>query len=142
METKHLNYRQKRLPLPLPLVGRGAGWGSTHLGRLARIQRAITPLMLVESLLIENAMSLTTGAPMSQSPLSMKKRTTVYRYLTGPDDSAFCHKVSAALSKGWLLYGSPTLTFDPVQGRVICGQAVTKEVEDIAYNPELKLGEL
>ena len=79
---------------------------------------------------------------MSQSPLSMTKRITVYRYLTGPDDSACCHKVSAALSKGWLLYGSPTLTFDPVAGRVICGQAVTKDVEDIAYNPELKLGEL
>ena len=79
---------------------------------------------------------------MSQSPLSMMKRTTVYRYLTGPDDSAFCHKVSEALSKGWLLYGSPTLTFDPLQGRVICGQAVTKEVEDIAYSPEMKLGEL
>jgi len=31
MGAKHLNYRQKRLLLPLPLVGRGAGWGSTHL---------------------------------------------------------------------------------------------------------------
>ena len=79
---------------------------------------------------------------MSQSPLSMAKRATVYRYLTGPDDSAFCHKVSEALSKGWLLYGSPTLTFDPVKGRVICGQAVTKEVEGLAYSSELKLGEL
>jgi hypothetical protein len=27
-------------------------------------------------------------------------------------------------------------------GRVICGQAVTKDVEDVAYSPELKLGEL
>ena len=79
---------------------------------------------------------------MSQSPLSMSRRTTVYRYLTGPDDSAFCHKVSEALSKGWLLYGTPTLTFDPLKGRVICGQAVTKEVEDLAYSSELKLGDL
>ncbi len=79
---------------------------------------------------------------MSTSPLSMKKRSTVYRCLTGPDDASFCHKVSEALSKGWLLYGSPTLTFDPVQGRVICGQAVTKEVEDVTYSPELKLGQL
>jgi len=29
-----------------------------------------------------------------------------------------------------------------VKGRVICGQAITKDVEDIAYNPDLKLGEL
>jgi hypothetical protein len=79
---------------------------------------------------------------MARAPLSTKKTTTVYRYLTGPDDSSFCHRVSEALSKGWLLYGSPTLTFDPVKGRVICGQAITKDVEDIDYSPELKLGEL
>jgi hypothetical protein len=64
----------------------------------------------------------------------------LYRYLTGPDDATFCHRVSEALSKGWQLYGNPTLTFDPVQQRVICGQAVTKEVEG-EYSPELKLGE-
>jgi len=29
-----------------------------------------------------------------------------------------------------------------VKGRVICGQAITKDVEDIDYSPELKLGEL
>jgi hypothetical protein len=53
----------------------------------------------------------------------------LYRYLTGPDDQAFCKRVSAALNKGWHLQGSPTLTFDPVNGRVICGQAIVKEVE-------------
>ena len=79
---------------------------------------------------------------MASSPLSTKKRITVYRYLTGPDDSTFCHRVSEAMSKGWQLYGSPTLTFDPLKGRVICGQAVTKDVEDVDYNPEMKLGEL
>lgn len=77
---------------------------------------------------------------MAQSPLSTKKRTTVYRYLTGVDDSSFCHRVSEALSKGWLLYGSATLTFDPVKGRVICGQAVTKDIEG-DYDPEMKLAE-
>lgn len=73
-----------------------------------------------------------------------KKRsvTTVYRYLTGPDDSSFCHRVSEALSKGWTLYGAPTLTFDSTQNRVICGQAVTKDVEDLDYSPEIKLSEL
>jgi hypothetical protein len=63
----------------------------------------------------------------------------LYRFLTGPDDSAFCHKVSAALSKGWLLQGPPLMTFDPVQGRVICGQAVMKEVKNMEYEPQMKL---
>ena len=49
----------------------------------------------------------------------------VYRFITGPDESAFCHRVTAALNKGWSLHGSPSLTFDPVQGRAICGQAAS-----------------
>jgi hypothetical protein len=65
----------------------------------------------------------------------------VYRFITGPDDSAFCHRVTAALNKGWFLHGSPALTFDPVQGRTICGQAVYKEVEGKDYDPDMKLGE-
>ena len=35
-----------------------------------------------------------------------------YRILTGPDDAAFCHRVSEALAAGYLLYGSPAATFD------------------------------
>ena len=35
-----------------------------------------------------------------------------YRILTGPDDAAFCHRVSEALALGYLLYGSPAATFD------------------------------
>lgn len=42
----------------------------------------------------------------------MAKQTTLYRYLTGPDDAVFCHRVSEALSRGWELYGPPTLTYD------------------------------
>ena len=75
--------------------------------------------------------------------MSKKRRvTTVYRYLTGPDDASFCHRVSEALSKGWTLYGAPTLTFDATQNRVICGQAVTKDVDDLEYSPEIKLSEI
>jgi len=66
----------------------------------------------------------------------------VYRLLTGPDDSSFCHKVTAALNKGWSLYGSPSLTFDPEQKRAIVAQAVVKEVDGQSYSPEMKLGEL
>ena len=35
-----------------------------------------------------------------------------YRILTGPDDDAFCHRVSEALELGYQLYGSPAATFD------------------------------
>lgn len=67
--------------------------------------------------------------------------TTLYRYLTGPDDASFCHRVSEALSKGWQLYGQPTLAYDADQKRVICGQAITKTVK-AEYSADLKLSEL
>jgi hypothetical protein len=35
-----------------------------------------------------------------------------YRLLTGPDDAAFCRRVSEALAIGYKLYGSPSATFD------------------------------
>jgi hypothetical protein len=63
----------------------------------------------------------------------------LYRLLTGPDDASFCHRVSQALSKGWELYGPPALTYDPEQRRVICGQAIVKEVEGKSYSPDLEL---
>lgn len=64
----------------------------------------------------------------------------IYRFLTGEDSSAFCHKVSAALAKGWELHGSPTYAWDAGAGVMRCGQAVVKEIEG-AYSPEMKLGE-
>jgi hypothetical protein len=65
-----------------------------------------------------------------------------YRYLTGKDDAAFCHRVTKALDQGWQLYGNPTLTFDPTKGEVICGQAIIKEVEGRAYDPAMDLSAL
>jgi len=35
-----------------------------------------------------------------------------YRLLTGPDDAAFCDRVSALLDEGYVLHGSPAATFD------------------------------
>ncbi len=64
----------------------------------------------------------------------------VYRFITGTDDSAFCHEVTEALSKGWELYRSPTLTVG-ADGKVVCGQAVTKEAGDVEYHPARKLTE-
>lgn len=66
--------------------------------------------------------------------------TQLYRFLTGEDDSAFCHKVTKALSEGWHLYGDPQYAADPSSGKMRCGQAVTKKVE-AKYDPDRKLGD-
>jgi len=66
--------------------------------------------------------------------------TTLYRVLTGEDTSEFCHKVTAALSKGWVLHGSPAYAWDLGKGVMRCAQAVTKQVE-APYDPAKKLGE-
>ncbi len=55
---------------------------------------------------------------MSQPPDNLP----IYRVLTGPDDAAFCLRVSAALNLGYALHGSPALTFNGQQ--VIVAQAV------------------
>jgi hypothetical protein len=65
----------------------------------------------------------------------------LYRLLTGPDDASFCHKVTAALNKGWLLSGSPAYAFDAETKAMKCAQAVYKEVEGVDYVPEMKLCE-
>jgi len=65
-----------------------------------------------------------------------------YRLLTGDDTSAFCHKVTRALADGWVLHGSPAYGFDAANGIMRCAQAVTKDVPDREYDPEMKLGQL
>jgi hypothetical protein len=65
----------------------------------------------------------------------------LYRFLTGPDDASFCHKVTAALNKGWSLHGSPTYTFNADAQVMQCGQAVVKDVEGKDYVPDMKLSE-
>lgn len=46
----------------------------------------------------------------------------IYRVLTGPDDAKFCRRVSEALAQGYVLYGSPSVTFNGET--VIVAQAV------------------
>jgi hypothetical protein len=65
---------------------------------------------------------------------------TLYRFLTSDDTSAFCHKVSEALSKGWSLYGDPTYAYDAANGVMRCGQAVIKDAA-APYTPDMTLGE-
>jgi hypothetical protein len=50
-----------------------------------------------------------------------------YRVLTGPDDRAFCERVSGALDEGYRLHGGPTVTFDGA--RVIVAQALVRDPE-------------
>ena len=45
-----------------------------------------------------------------------------YRFLTGPDDAAFCQRVSDALAEGYVLYGDPVMIVS--DGARYCGQAV------------------
>ena len=65
----------------------------------------------------------------------------LYRMITGPDDSVFCHRISKALSNGWELAGSASLTFDSAKNQVICGQAITKEVPGEEYHEDLTLSD-
>lgn len=63
----------------------------------------------------------------------------IYRFLTGEDDSAFCHKVTKALSDGWALHGTTAYAYDAVAKKMKCGQAVTRVVADQSYDPDKKL---
>jgi hypothetical protein len=69
------------------------------------------------------------------------KTFLAYRYLTGGDDAAFCHKVTHALGQGWNLRGETAFAFDAAAGEMRCGQAVTKEVA-APYAPDARLAEL
>lgn len=66
----------------------------------------------------------------------------LYRYLTGPDDASFCHRITEALNRGWQLYGSPSFVYDAEKKQLVCGQAIIKEVPDATYKPDLDLGKL
>jgi len=64
----------------------------------------------------------------------------LYRFLSEDDTSAFCHKVTAALNKGWALHGAPSYGYDAGRGVMRCGQAVVKEAPG-SYTPDTRLGE-
>lgn len=60
--------------------------------------------------------------------------------MSDDDTSAFCHKVTAALNKGWVLHGDPSYAYDAGRGVMRCGQAVVKEVAG-TYAPDTILSE-
>lgn len=65
----------------------------------------------------------------------------LYRFLSDDDTAAFCHKVTAALNKGWVLHGNPTYGFDAARGVMRCGQAVVKDAPG-EYSDATRLGEM
>lgn len=62
----------------------------------------------------------TAPAPAPAVPAAEEK--LAFRLFTGPDDRAFCERVSAALAEGYVLHGSPAATFNG--SSIIVAQAV------------------
>lgn len=62
----------------------------------------------------------------------------LYRFLSEDDTSAFCHKVTAALNKGWVLHGEAVYAFDASRGVMRCGQAVIRDAAG-DYHAEVRL---
>lgn len=64
-----------------------------------------------------------------------------YRFITDDDTSEFCHRVTEALSNGWILHGEPRMTFDLEKKIMRCGQAVIKESPK-EYSKDMNLGSI
>lgn len=64
----------------------------------------------------------TAPAPSPAVPGATAGDRLAYRLFTGPDDRAFCERVSAALAEGYVLHGSPSATFNG--SSIIVAQAV------------------
>ncbi len=62
------------------------------------------------------------AGPVADGEDSTEDRLPRYRVLTGPDDAAFCRRVSAALELGYRLHEGPAVTSSG--GRTIVAQAV------------------
>ena len=56
----------------------------------------------------------------------------IYRVLTGPDNAAFCRRVSEAIALGYRLHGGPAVTFNG--GQVIVAQALLWPTADDVLN--------
>ncbi|GGF76805.1 DUF1737 domain-containing protein [Alteromonas lipolytica] len=61
----------------------------------------------------------------------------LYRLISGPDDATFCMRITELLNKGWVLHGSPSLTFNGTS--TIVAQAVIKQVEGEAFSADIAL---
>lgn len=52
-----------------------------------------------------------------------------YRLITGPDDAEFCRRVSEALESGYVLHGSPAITFNGAHAIVAQAVVLPEAVE-------------
>jgi hypothetical protein len=68
------------------------------------------------------AVPITAPAPTPAVAVAAGAEKLAYRLFTGPDDRAFCERISAALAEGYVLHGSPSVTFNG--STVIVAQAV------------------
>lgn len=68
------------------------------------------------------AVPSTAPVPSPAVPGAAAGEKLAYRLFTGPDDRAFCERVSAALAEGYVLHGNPSATFNG--SSVIVAQAV------------------
>lgn len=59
---------------------------------------------------------------MTSKPPTPPDGLPTYRVLTGPDDAAFCRRVSEAIALGYMLYGPPAVTFN--REHTIVAQAI------------------
>jgi hypothetical protein len=71
------------------------------------------------------------GLPYGSGMHTTPEDRPIYRLLTGPDDRAFCERVSEALEQGWRLYGSPAMTYDAATGAIKVAQAVVWHEADV-----------
>ncbi|MCW9033363.1 MAG: DUF1737 domain-containing protein [Alphaproteobacteria bacterium] len=57
-----------------------------------------------------------------------------YRLLTGVDDAAFCQRVSDVIEEGYVLYGSPSVTFNGENVIVAQALVLPEVIENMSRN--------
>ncbi len=72
------------------------------------------------------------------APGATAREKLAYRLFTGPDDRAFCERVSAALAEGYVLHGSPSATFNGTA--VVVAQAVVLPAAMVSADAAESLG--
>lgn len=58
--------------------------------------------------------------------MTSAERKLPYRLITGPDDEAFCQRVTEALEDGYRLHGAPGVGFDGV--KLVAAQALVLDI--------------
>ena len=96
--------------------GKPSGWVNVAAPAAAHGAPAAAPAHAGHA--VAHAVAHATAPAASQLPAGKQR----YRCITGPDDATFCERVSAALAEGYVLSGSPAVTFDGA--KVILAQAV------------------